>query len=229
MRGIDEGGGAPAPWPPSASRPGRRSARSAAPSPPARALDVGHVHGRAAVDDGLERARRVLARQPFAFGMVDQALDDGRRGEGRERPERMAERKQLGGSTPPEAGTTWRAPAIRCGIAYSRRRATSARRRRWRPRASPRRRRRSRPAPMVIRLRCVIITPHGPAGGAAGVEEPGGVVRAALGDGALSKSDAARAARRSRRIRCRSGAAARPAPPARRRASRRPSAPARCR
>jgi hypothetical protein len=34
--------------------------------------------------------------QALRLGVVDQALDDGRRREGRQRPERMAQREQLG-------------------------------------------------------------------------------------------------------------------------------------
>jgi hypothetical protein len=68
----------------------------ARPHHPQRAPDVGQVHRRAAVDDGLEGGGGVFRAQAGRLGMVDQALDDGRRREGRQRAERLAEREELG-------------------------------------------------------------------------------------------------------------------------------------
>ena len=175
------------------SRPGRRSARSAGPSPPARAWMSADVHRPAAVDDGLERRRSV--GRAAGLDVVDQALDHGRRGEhGTARPTRRDSANSSAGSKPPEAGTTCRAArATKAEVVEARSRATSARRRRWRRPARRRRRRRSSRPSSSCRLRCVMHHALGPAGRARGVEQPGQVVgcaRAASGTAAAASAAA---------------------------------------
>ena len=62
---------------------------------PQRALQVGHIHGRTAVNDGLEcRGGRVGVKLRL-FRVVDDPLHDGRRGESRKWTQLPAKREQL--------------------------------------------------------------------------------------------------------------------------------------
>ena len=69
----------------------------ARPHDPQRALDVGQVHRRAAINDGLERTRAVIRAIAHELRMIDQPLDDGGGSKGRQRPDLAPQRKQLGG------------------------------------------------------------------------------------------------------------------------------------
>ena len=113
-----------------------------------RAQGVGEVHRRPAVDDGLGTTPPRRPGSARRLGVLDEAADDGRRGEGRQRAERAAEREQLRPDRPRPRPV--RRDAHRpsgAGSRTGRSRATSARRTPSRRRCRSDRRRRSRPGP----------------------------------------------------------------------------------